>query len=93
MLSKIQEVESEKIEKETRKGENLELTMMKRNLWKKWRGKNELINRRNEIPKEGEKIRRRLEDIERRIKDYKKEKKSSSGRKKRAKRSREEEIR
>ena len=64
MLSKIPVVEAEKIEREIRKGQNLELTTMKSNLWKKCRVKKKLINRRNEIPKEGEKIKRRLEDFD-----------------------------
>ena len=36
MLEKIPEVEAQKIEKELKKRENLELNTMRRNIWRKW---------------------------------------------------------
>ena len=85
MLHSLPEVESERIEKEVRKEENRELQEIKRNLWKKWRGKNKIIERRTAIPKETEKIDKRLQEIEKKIEEYKerKEKKVQKSKEKR----------
>ena len=67
MMEKIPVVEAEKIEREIRKKENLELASIKKNLWKKWRGKTEILKRKCTIPKEKDKLIRRLDEIEGKI--------------------------
>ena len=43
MLSQIPRVEAERIEDDVRRDERRELAEMKQNIWKKWRGKNKVI--------------------------------------------------
>ena len=74
MMEKIPIVEAEKIEREVRKEEKLEMAEIGKNLWKKWRGKTEFLKRKCTIPKEEDKITRRLDEIERKIEEYKKRK-------------------
>lgn len=52
MLEKIPVIDAEKIEKEVKKSENLELLAIRRNLWKKWRGKTKILKRKSKITKE-----------------------------------------
>ena len=74
MLKSIPVVESEKIENTIRREENQELQEIKRNLWKKWRGKTKIMEKKTKIPKEMEKIDKRLQEIEKRIMEYKERK-------------------
>ena len=50
MMSSIPVVEAERIEKEMRSKEKIELMTIKKNLWKKRRGKIKLEERRTKIP-------------------------------------------
>ena len=47
---------------------------MKEKIWKKWRGKNKTIERRNKIPDEEDKLTKKLQEIERKVEEYKKSK-------------------
>ena len=71
MLTKIPKVEAERIEQEVRKGEKLELQEMKKNIWKKWRGKNKIMERKVKIPTEEEKIDKRIIEMTKKIEEYK----------------------
>ena len=71
MMSSIPEVEAQKIEKEMRKKENLELNTMRKNIWRKWRGKSKVEERRTKIPKESEKLKAKLDEIEKMVEEYK----------------------
>ena len=47
MLEKLSKVAAQKIEEDMRKEERKELQVMKRNIWKRWRGKNGIKEREN----------------------------------------------
>ena len=49
MLASLPTTEKEKIEKEERRKDNLELKEIKENLWKKWRGKDKTKERKIKI--------------------------------------------
>ena len=68
MLEKIPTVEAERIEKEMRKEEKKDLAEMKKNIWRKWRGKSGILERKTKIPKEIELVERRLKEITEKIK-------------------------
>ena len=52
----------------------MELASIKKNLWKKWRGKTEILKRKCTIPKEKDQLLRRLDEIEGKIEEYRKRK-------------------
>ena len=70
MLEKLSKVAAQKIEEDMRKEERMELQVMKRNIWKRWRGKNGIKERKAKIPTELEKVEKKLEDISHMIKQY-----------------------
>ena len=72
LLESIPEVEAKKIEKEVKKRENLELNTMRKNIWRKWRGKAKIEERRTRIPMENEKLKEKLDEIEKLVKEYEK---------------------
>ena len=74
MLKSIPRNEAEKIEAEVRRKENEEFREKKKALWRKWRGKTRIVERKDQVPKEIDKIEGRLKEIEERIKDYKERK-------------------
>ena len=74
MLERIPKEEARRLEEEMRKEEKLELQMMRRNMWKKWRGKNEINERKIKIPTELEKVERKLEEMSKKIDRYKERK-------------------
>ena len=69
MLKSIPDVESTTIEKEIRRQEKQELSIIKNNLWNKWRGKMKVKEGlvRPKETKESEKIEKKLSDIEKKV--------------------------
>ena len=47
---------------------------MKRNLWKKWRGKSKILERKTEIPTDIDRIQEKIRRIEEKIEQYRKRK-------------------
>ena len=72
MFSSIPKTEAEKIEREMKRDEKLELMEMKKNLWRKWRGKTKIVEKRNKLPKE--KLEQKLKELEEKIGEYKRKK-------------------
>ena len=70
LLEKIPEVEVNKIENEIRRKERIELAEVRKNVWKKWRGKSKILENKTKIPTEIEKLESKLEYIERKVKEY-----------------------
>ena len=71
-MNSIPVVESTRIETDIRRKENQELSTIKHNLWKKWRGKmkvKESLAKHKDI-KDSEKIEKRLCEIEKKIEEY-----------------------
>ena len=62
MFMSIPKTETKRIEDELRE--------MKANLWRKWRGKNKVMENKVRIPTEMEKLDRKIEEIEKKIKVY-----------------------
>ena len=71
MLMSIPKSEAEKIEADLRRKENEEFREMKRALWRKWRGKTRIMERKDQVPKEIDKLEYRLKEIEDKIEEYK----------------------
>ena len=67
-------VEADKIKKEVMRKEREELIIIKKNLWRKWRGKTKIMEKKNAMPKEIEKIQQKLEEYEKKIEEYRKKK-------------------
>ena len=63
--------EKERIEKEVKKNENMVFIEIKQNLWRKWRGKLAINERRDKVPTEIEKVEIRMNEIEKRILEIK----------------------
>ena len=63
--------EAEKIEREMRREEKMELQVIRMNMWRKWRGKSKILERKTMIPRELEKVDARLTEITKKIKQYK----------------------
>ena len=64
MYAAIPKTEEQRIKEEIKREENLELSEMKKNLWKKWRGKSKVLEKRTEIPTEIDKIQEKMRKIE-----------------------------
>ena len=73
-FKEVPKTEAARIASEIRKEEIEELNRMKEKIWKKWRGKNKTIERRNKIPDEEDKLTKKLQEIERKVEEYKKNK-------------------
>ena len=73
MLSQIPRVEAERIEDDVRRDERREFAEMKQNIWKKWRGKNKVIENKTKI-NDNDKIDRRILEIQKKLEEYKKRK-------------------
>ena len=71
MLEKIPVGEAERIERETKREENLELKTLKMNTWRKWRGKTKVLERKTTILREIEKVDARMIEIAKKIEQYK----------------------
>ena len=67
LLNSIPRQESEKIEEEIRREERKELTEIKKNLWKKWRGKSKVLDNKTKIPRETEKFDQKITEISKKI--------------------------
>ena len=66
----IPKTEEQRIKEEIRKEENLELSEMKKNLWKKWQGKSRVLDNKTEIPTDADRIQEKMRKIEQKIKEY-----------------------
>ena len=73
MLQKIPVNEKERIEKDIRIREKKEYIEVKQNLWRKWRGKQPILERKNKIPTDIEKIDKKLAEIEEKIREMQEE--------------------
>merc|ERR1711954_221590 len=73
MLSQIPRVEAERIKDDVRRDERRELAEMKQNIWKKWRGKNKVIENKTKID-DNEKIDRRILEMQKKLEEYRKRK-------------------
>ena len=73
MLSRIPKTEAERIECEMKREENREFAEMKKNIWKKWRGKNRIIENKTKLT-DNEKVDTRMEDVTRKLEEYNKRK-------------------
>ena len=73
MLSQIPRVEAEKIENDVRRDERKELSEMKQNIWKKWRGKNRIIENKTKM-NDNDRIDRRILEIQKKLEEYRKRK-------------------
>ena len=67
MLKKIPVIEADRIEQEIRREENIELGIIKKNMWRKWSGKDKILERKTTIPRELEKVEERMTEISRKI--------------------------
>ena len=63
LLAKIPVVEAQRIEIEVKRRERNELKEIKENIWKKWRGKSEVLKRKEKIPREIEILDKKLDEI------------------------------
>ena len=79
MLKKIPREEADNIENEIKEEEKEELEEMKRDLWRKWRGKKDVNMMRMKIPTEEDKIEKKITSIREMIEEYHKEKKRKQG--------------
>ena len=69
MLSRIPKTEAERIEGEVKREESKEFAEMKKNIWRKWRGKNKVIENKTKLT-DNEKVDKRMEDITRKLDEY-----------------------
>ena len=74
LLTKIPMEEARKIEMDIKRKERNELKEIKENVWKKWRGKGEVMNRKKQIPREVEMLDKRLDEIEQKVEEYRRRK-------------------
>ena len=70
MYAVIPKTEEQRIKEEIRKEENLELSEMKKNLWKKWQGKSIVLDNKTEIPTDADRIQEKMRKIEQKIEEY-----------------------
>ena len=73
MLSRIPKTEAERIEGEVKREESKEFAEMKKNIWRKWRGKNKVIENKTKLT-DNEKVDTRMEDVTRKLEEYNKRK-------------------
>ena len=69
LLEKLPKNEKEKLELEMRKRERKEYIEMKQNLWRKWRGEQTVLERKEKIPTEMEKIDNKIDEIRMRLRE------------------------
>ena len=74
LLKTIPKTEAQRIEEEVRRVEKLELQEVKKNLWKKWRGKAKVLDNKTKIPKETDKLDKKIAEIEGKIREYERNK-------------------
>ena len=71
MLKELPRDEKEQLEYEMRKRERKEYIEMKQNLWRKWRGEQAILERKNKIPTEMEKIDNKIAEIDKKLSEMK----------------------
>ena len=82
MLASIPLVEAEKIEKEIRQKEKIQLSTVKKNLWKKWRGKMKVKESKYDVEmRDSDKVQKKLDEIEKKVEEYKKKREEKLKRK------------
>ena len=73
MFKEVPKTEAQRMATEIRKEEKAELEKLKEIIWKKWRGKKTVLERKNTIPN-GEKLDKKLLEVEKRVMEYKNKK-------------------
>ena len=73
MFKEVPRTEAQRMAAEIRKEEKAELEKLKEMIWKKWRGKKTVLERKNIIPS-GEKLDKKLLEVEKRVMEYKNKK-------------------